>query len=144
MFCQKCGNQLKDGVLFCRRCGTKVEIINNNFQNDNSTNRKETIYTADDMNLSKNENDNLVIRRKGLVGKVIWFNSQKGYGFIKATIDTYTLTIFMHFTDINNFTPVDIVDRIVIFDLQEHIEKGVFKASNVTLLKSDMTDDPFQ
>ena len=143
MFCQKCGNQLKDGVLFCRRCGTKVEIINT-FQNENPMNRNAATYPSEGMPLPENEKDKLVVRRKGLVGKVIWFNSQKGYGFIKATIDTYTLTIFLHFLDINNFSQADIVDRIVIFDLQEHIEKNVFKASNVTLLKSDMTDDPLQ
>ena len=26
MYCSKCGNEIKDGSLFCDKCGTKVEI----------------------------------------------------------------------------------------------------------------------
>lgn len=25
MYCENCGNQIKDGALFCNKCGTKVD-----------------------------------------------------------------------------------------------------------------------
>lgn len=47
MFCKKCGNEIKEGNVFCTNCGTPIEITkinkktsNNNTENEKNTNNK--------------------------------------------------------------------------------------------------------
>ena len=35
--CPNCGSNLKDGDKFCRKCGTKVELRNNDFLGTENT-----------------------------------------------------------------------------------------------------------
>ena len=34
MFCRKCGNEIPDDSVFCLKCGTKVEVVENKIQED--------------------------------------------------------------------------------------------------------------
>ncbi len=36
MYCRKCGNELKEDDMFCNKCGTKVELINNSDELQNN------------------------------------------------------------------------------------------------------------
>ena len=40
MFCQKCGNELKDDATFCNKCGAKVDSANHNISVSQESNKK--------------------------------------------------------------------------------------------------------
>ncbi|MDD3414139.1 MAG: zinc ribbon domain-containing protein [Lachnospiraceae bacterium] len=59
MYCSKCGFEMKDGALFCEKCGTKIE-------NSQSSSKNKGVFDSS-MNLSVNEKQEVIGKLQNLI-----------------------------------------------------------------------------
>ncbi len=57
MYCNKCGNQIKDDALFCDKCGAKIE-------KNNSENNASNVNNVNNENVSSEQNANIITPSK--------------------------------------------------------------------------------
>jgi hypothetical protein len=67
MFCKNCGNEMKDGVKFCDKCGAK-----NEFYRESASNSNATEASAEAKNVQASENND--ISRDSYIGKAYVFD----------------------------------------------------------------------
>ncbi len=158
MVCKVCGTRISSQDAFCMKCGSKLDgadvktsdpvKLNNQAVGNNAgkgpdsqyiyQSNKESVITADGEE-HNNVNKDWIVRLKGVVGEVIWFNPEKGYGFARTQINSLWLDVFMHFSLINNFDDNIKEGNMVIFDLAEKKDTyGKLSAINASILHQNL------
>lgn len=75
MFCRKCGNEIPDDSVFCLKCGTKVEILDNNEETEEGQtpeDRNSEINIQSDDNSSEEEQPNEQTESKPMNKKMVY------------------------------------------------------------------------
>ena len=101
MYCENCGNQIKDGALFCNKCGTKVD-----YSEDESVVQEQH---SQQHTLESNSSVYVEVQKKRKVWP-IWIGVITGVVVIAAVIARIVFLILLGFV-VRNF--VDNVAKII-------------------------------